>query len=311
MRVLLMIGLLILGCNTYAQESSKIKVLDTRSIVPLPTDYNREVRIEFKMRSSVNVPGSGYYSGLMTIAPWSDNSGGKHHQLNFNNGGFFYRSAYPESATWENWRQILMTDENHNVGIGTNSPAAKLDLRGSMYVETNSDAILTFNNTDNSWQFFQFMQSGIRKTWMGLNTQNDFCITKESGGDIVLSGANVGIGTGSPMFTLDVNGTIRSTEIKVQAQTADFIFEDDYQLKELSEVEQFITTNKHLPDIPSAKQMEEEGVGLAEMNKLLLQKVEELTLYAIELEKRDRKKAEKLEKLEEELELVKKLILKK
>ncbi|PXX95169.1 hypothetical protein DF185_22585 [Marinifilum breve] len=93
---------------------------------------------------------------------------------------------------------------------------------------------------------------------------------------------NVGIGTDAPNAKLDVKGMIKATEIKVQAQTADFVFEEDYQLKELSEVEEFITTNKHLPDIPSAKQMEENGVGLAEMNKLLLQKVEELTLYTIE-----------------------------
>jgi len=84
---------------------------------------------------------------------------------------------------------------------------------------------------------------------------------------------------------LDVAGTIRATEIKVEAQTADFVFEDDYQLKSLEEVEQFVNENNHLPDIPSAKQMEEEGVGLAEMNKLLLQKVEELTLHLIQQQK--------------------------
>ena len=181
MRILVTISLLIIGFNVCAQEASTIKVLDTRSTTPLPTDYNNEVRFEFKMRGSVGVPGSGYYSGLMTIAPWADNSGNKHHQLNFNDGGLFYRSAYPESTSWESWRKIIMTDENDNVGIGTDSPAAKLDLRGTMYVETNSDAVFTFNNTDNSWQFFQFKQSGVRKTWMGLNTQNDFYITRKMG----------------------------------------------------------------------------------------------------------------------------------
>jgi hypothetical protein len=100
----------------------------------------------------------------------------------------------------------------------------------------------------------------------------------------------VGIGTMEPSSALEVNGTIKATnikatEIKVEAQTADFVFEEDYHLKSLEEVEQFITNNKHLPDVPSAKQMEENGVGLAEMNKLLLQKVEELTLYLIEQKK--------------------------
>jgi len=96
---------------------------------------------------------------------------------------------------------------------------------------------------------------------------------------------NIGIRMTSPDYPLDVSGTIRANEIKVTAQTADFVFEPDYNLRSLDEVEAFVKTNKHLPEIPSAKQMEAEGVNVAEMNKLLLQKVEELTLYLIEVKK--------------------------
>lgn len=121
-------------------------------------------------------------------------------------------------------------------------------------------------------------------------------------GDFMLTySGKIGVGTNSPKSKLDVAGTITAAEIKVQAQTADFVFEDDYQLKDLSEVEEFISTNKHLPDVPSAKQMEEDGVGLAEMNKLLLQKVEELTLYVIQQQKEIsqlKAKEEKIEQLE-------------
>ncbi len=85
---------------------------------------------------------------------------------------------------------------------------------------------------------------------------------------------------------IETKGTIRATEIKVEAQTADFVFDDDYSLRDLNEVESFINDNKHLPGIPSAAQMEANGVNLAEMNKLLLMKVEELTLYVIEQESR-------------------------
>lgn len=95
----------------------------------------------------------------------------------------------------------------------------------------------------------------------------------------------VGIGTSAPEAKLHVAGNIQATEIKVEAQTADFVFEPDYKLRSLDDVEAFVKANKHLPEIPSAKQMEEEGVDLAEMNKLLLQKVEELTLYTIIQEK--------------------------
>jgi len=92
----------------------------------------------------------------------------------------------------------------------------------------------------------------------------------------------VGVGTTQPTAKLHVAGTIRAEEIKVEAQTADFVFEEDYPLRDLKQIEEFIREHKHLPDIPSAAEMEAAGVNLAEMNKLLLQKIEELTLYSIE-----------------------------
>ena len=85
---------------------------------------------------------------------------------------------------------------------------------------------------------------------------------------------------------LIVKSSIRATEVKVMAQPADFVFEDDYELRSLDEVNDFISANKHLPDIPSAAEMERDGIGLSEMNKLLLQKIEELTLYIINQEGR-------------------------
>lgn len=100
------------------------------------------------------------------------------------------------------------------------------------------------------------------------------------------SSGNVGIGTHNPgTWKLAVNGKIRAKEIKVETSWSDFVFEDHYRLPTLKEVEEFIEQNGHLKDIPSAKEVEEKGVLLGEMDSKLLQKIEELTLYIIQQQK--------------------------
>jgi hypothetical protein len=102
-------------------------------------------------------------------------------------------------------------------------------------------------------------------------------------------------------YQLFVEKGIRTEKVKVDAKGnwPDFVFEDNYTLPSLMEVEQFITTNKHLPNVPSAEEVETEGIDLGEMDKILLQKIEELTLYTIEQQKQ-------IELLKKELELLKK-----
>ena len=99
-------------------------------------------------------------------------------------------------------------------------------------------------------------------------------------------------------FDFAVDGKIVTKEVKVTLTGwADFVFEKDYQLPTLEEVEAHILKKGHLPSIPSAKEVEKEGgFSLGEMNKILLQKVEELTLYTIEQEKRIKALEEKLAK---------------
>ncbi len=108
---------------------------------------------------------------------------------------------------------------------------------------------------------------------------------------------NIGIGT-VPKAKLDVNGKIKGTALDIAGTIntrevnitvnagADFVFEPDYALKPLSELESFVKENRHLPEIPSEKEMVENGLNVNEMQIKLLQKIEELTLYIIEQEKR-------------------------
>lgn len=98
----------------------------------------------------------------------------------------------------------------------------------------------------------------------------------------------VGIGTTTPgSYKLAVEGKIGAKEVVVTLDGwSDFVFNDDYQLPALDQVEQHIKQNKHLPGIPTAQEVSENGVPLGEMQAKLLQKIEELTLYVIELKNR-------------------------
>ncbi len=120
----------------------------------------------------------------------------------------------------------------------------------------------------------------------------DFLVLKSSG--------NVGIGVVNPDSKLVVDGSVKSEEVVVEIVNGpDYVFEEDYDLRTLKETKDYITQNKHLPEIPSAKEMEANGVGLADMNMRILKKIEELTLYQIEL-------MERLEKAEKEIQELKK-----
>jgi hypothetical protein len=100
---------------------------------------------------------------------------------------------------------------------------------------------------------------------------------------LVQNAGLVGIGTTSPSEKLEVNGTIRSKEVKVEASPwPDYVFSSDYNLMSLQELQDYINTNGHLPEVPDAATVEEGGIALGEMNAKLLKKIEELTLYTIE-----------------------------
>jgi len=105
-------------------------------------------------------------------------------------------------------------------------------------------------------------------------------------GMVVVNG-KLGVGTSNPTSRLSVKGDIKAQEVKVEVTGwADFVLDPMYNLRSLSEVELYILENKHLPDIPSESEVLENGIELGAMDAKLLQKIEELTLYMIAMEKK-------------------------
>lgn len=121
---------------------------------------------------------------------------------------------------------------------------------------------------------------------------------------VVTGAGNVGIGTlTTGTNKLAVEGTIAARRIKVtqSATWPDFVFEPEYQLPSLAELEAYIKANKHLPDVPSAVEVAKDGQDVGEMNRILLQKIEELTLHLIEQEKSIRDQKAEIEALNEKI----------
>ncbi len=129
--------------------------------------------------------------------------------------------------------------------------------------------------------FSQVNMGGISNQPLNIKTNGTARMT-------ITADGNVGIGTIAPgTYKLAIEGSLGARAIEVKATSwADFVFDTSYQLRPLKQVEAFITTHKHLPDVPSEEQVKKDGINVAGMNAILLQKIEELTLYVIEQNKR-------------------------
>lgn len=184
--------------------------------------------------------------------------------------------------------------DNGNVGIGEAKPESKLILKDNNQVLS----FLTNQKLNGTWPpvaestTMTIQSSGLFSGNIAFATGNTEMMRIQANG-------NVGIGTANPTSKLTVAGNISSREVKVTVDAgADFVFEKDYNLKSLDSVEKYIKENKHLPEIASAQEMQKEGINLSEMNIKLLQKIEELTLYMIEMKKENAEMRKRLEKIE-------------
>lgn len=204
-------------------------------------------------------------------------------------------SNHPLNFFADNGGALMTILSNGSVGIATTSPAAKLHLNGNMKI--NFDNTIEFGagvpgKEVNAGKIgYQTFTPGALDI-IGAGTVSGNRRIKfwnEGGGEFsgnVLFSNSVGIGTAiNASYRLSVNGNIRSKEVVVETGWADYVFEKNYPLIPLEQLEQFIRQNKHLPNIPSAKAIQENGLLVGDTQRRMMEKIEELTLYVIALKK--------------------------
>jgi hypothetical protein len=224
--------------------------------------------------------------------------------------GYILQSDANGNATWVNpttvntgiWQQNgnnITVDNTKKVGIGTSTPAEALHIKGNMLCSGN------IKGGRNDWQslgiYANSSETDGSYILMGNNSSQTGSIKLFSTGTSgriefhnqniqvmsIRADNNVYFGDPDVATNLYVNGEITSSLVRVNTQSWwDCVFKDDYQLTPLSEVEAYIKEHQHLPDLPSEEEVRANGIDVAQMNALLLKKIEELTLYVIELEKK-------------------------
>jgi uncharacterized protein YaiE (UPF0345 family) len=201
---------------------------------------------------------------------------------------------------WGDADQTYMVLSGGNLGLGTLTPTSKLEVAGEVNLKYNSIDGYWLKHTDLGGN----MIAGFKRTGNDLLIRAfegiGFAVgNNETKAVTVLTNGDVGIGTNTPHEKLSVNGKIRAQEIKVQATDwPDYVFEEGYNVGKLEELESYIKVNKHLPEMPSAKEIETNGLVLGELVKLQQKKIEELTLHLIEKDKELRSIAAKQKEME-------------
>lgn len=219
--------------------------------------------------------------------------------VGFGMGWLGTKSNHPLTFFTRDAGQQMTLLTNGNLGVGTILPDYRLNVNSTI-VQSNTNTnllkltgqnpLMSFSNgtTDfgyiKAWSYQPYapftngLVIGSSPGYPIFFSTNNYSVSM-----IVADNGNVGIGTANPTYKLSVNGNVRSKEVVVETGWADYVFNNNYKLKPLQEVEKFIEQNKHLSGIPSADEIEKNGLQLGDTQKKMMEKIEELTLYVIEL----------------------------
>jgi len=235
---------------------------------------------------------AGNYSGYLIFGTRT-NGGSTTERMRITSGGFVgIGTAIPSEkltiAGGHTDTKIRLTssgnggDQPSNLSLWASEPGWTYTGTGIGYNVNGSPNYGRIDNTRGS-SYIRFLPGETKFQFQNASGTNVDALTIKDNGFV-----GIGVGNTSPDAPLTVNGTIHAKEVKIEisgAVVADYVFKPNYKLMPLNKVEEYVKTNNHLPEIPSAEEVGKNGMNMGEMQNKLLQKVEELTLYAIELQK--------------------------